>query len=70
MENIKAEVLLYGTKNGIEDLLSAKPENILSIIPLAKRDGYTNFRIVDYTHAPLERPDFIGALNINHRSQT
>jgi hypothetical protein len=60
---IKAEILLYGTKDGIENLLSTKAENILTVIPLAKRDGYTDFRIMDYTNKPIERPDFIHTIN-------
>ena len=61
---IKAEILLYGTKDGeIEDLLSMKPENILFVISRAKRDGYKNFRIVDYTNVKPVTPDFIGTIN-------
>jgi len=64
MPTIKSEVLLYGTKDGeIEDLLSMKPENILFVISQAKRDGYKNFRIVDYTNVKPSVPDFIGMIN-------
>jgi hypothetical protein len=62
-KTIQSEILLYGTKDGIEDLLSNKPENILTVIPLAKRDGYTNFRIVDYTNKPIDKPDFIHTIH-------
>ncbi len=61
----KTEVLLYGTKDGeIEELLSTKAENILTVIVLAKRDGYKNFRIVDYTDTELEPPDFSKTINL------
>ena len=55
---MKSEIILYGTKDGFEDLLSSVAENILFAMFLAKRDGYSSFRIVDYTDRPIEKPDF------------
>ena len=54
---MKNEIVLYGTKDGFEDLLSNKAENILFAMFLAKKDGYKDFRIVDYTNN-TETPNF------------
>lgn len=56
---MKTEILLYGTKDKFEDLLSVKPEDFFVIMFMAKRDGYKTFRIVDYTEVKIEKPDFI-----------
>lgn len=55
---MKTEILLYGTKDKFEDLLSVKPEDFFVIIFMAKKDGYNKFRIVDYTEVGIEKPDF------------
>lgn len=55
---MKTEILLYGTKNNFEDLLSVKPEDFFVIMFMAKKDGYKSFRIVDYTNVGFEKPDF------------
>lgn len=45
----KYEMVLWATnKDGDEVILSNKAENILSVIPLAKRDGFKNLRIAEY----------------------
>jgi hypothetical protein len=57
---IIGEMVLWGSKPGeLETLLSCKAENILTVMFLAKRDGYTNFRISHFTN---EIPNFISAI--------
>lgn len=69
-KTITADVILYGTKeNNFDenaltiDVLSTLPENIITAIALAKKDGYKKFKIVDYTEQPITAPDFIGTIN-------
>jgi len=57
---MKNESVLWGSKNGIEEFLSERPENFEKIMELAKNQGYDNFRIANYNMNI--KPDFIGTI--------
>lgn len=63
MKTIKPEILLYGTKDSHEDLLTMNPAVFWDAILWAKYQGFTSFRIVDYTNVQIEKPDFVGAIS-------
>jgi hypothetical protein len=59
---IKPDIVLYGTRDNMEELLSNIAENIIFAILLARKAGYTDLRIVDYTDMPVEYPDFLSTI--------